>query len=96
MYGRGPIGDYVNKIELCVKEKKKHIWKPKNHYFSHFPLDILRWGPPRAYWCMNFEHENQLVKSAFDTCNFSNVLFSAADEKSLRVALEELEARFQK
>ena len=74
----------------------QHIWKPKNHYLSHFPLDILRWGPPRAYWCMNFEHENQLVKSAFDTCNFSNVLFSAADEKALRVALEELEARFQK
>ena len=42
---------------------------------------------------MNFEHENQLVKSVFDTCNFSNVLFSAADEKALRVALEELEAR---
>ena len=40
----------------------RRCWKPKNHYLSHFPLDILRWGPPRSYWCTPFEGENQDFK----------------------------------
>jgi hypothetical protein len=74
----------------------QHLWKPKNHYLSHFPLEILLWGPPRNYWCMTFEHENQLVKGAFEHCNFASVEMSAADEKALRVALEHLESRSDK
>ena len=31
-----------------------HLWKPKNHYMAHIPLDILHWGPPRNYWCIPF------------------------------------------
>ena len=64
-----------------------HLWKPKNHYLSHIPLDILRWGPPRTYWCMPFEHENQLTKGAVTHSNYANVLWSAADHKALCVAL---------
>ena len=64
-----------------------HLWKPKNHYLSHLPLDILRWGPPRNYWCIPFEHENQLFKGGASNSNFVNVLWSAADEKALKVAL---------
>ena len=64
-----------------------HLWKPKNHYLSHLPLDILRWGPPRNYWCIPFEHENQLFKGGASHSNFANVLWSAADEKALKVAL---------
>jgi hypothetical protein len=71
----------------------QHLWKPKNHYLSHFPLEILLWGPPRNYWCMNFEHENQLLKGAFEHSNFASVEMSAADEKALRVALEDLERK---
>ena len=40
----------------------RRCWKPKNHYLSHFPLEILRWGPPRSYWCVLFEGENQDFK----------------------------------
>ena len=35
------------------------LWKPKNHFAQHFPQDILRYGPPRGYWCMRFEAKNQ-------------------------------------
>ena len=66
----------------------QHLWKPKNHYLSHIPLDILCWGPPRYYWCMAFEHENQLTKRGAQG-NFANVLWSGADNKSLHVALQD-------
>ena len=66
----------------------QHLWKPKNHYLSHVPLEILWWAPPRNYWCIPFEHENQLIKGGATHSNFSNVLWSCADEKALGVALE--------
>ena len=71
----------------------QHLWKPKNHYVSHFPLEILRWGPPRTYWCMAFEHENQLLKRGANHSNFADVLWSAAECKALRVALVAEEAK---
>jgi hypothetical protein len=64
-----------------------HLWKPKNHYLSHLPLEIIRWGPPRNYWCIPFEHENQLIKGGASHSNFENVVWSAADIKALKVAL---------
>ena len=67
------------------------MWKPKNHYLSHVPLDILRWGPPRGYWCIPFEHENQFSKSDASHSNFANICQSVAEGKALRVALEAYE-----
>ena len=64
-----------------------HLWKPKHHYVSHIPLDIIRWGPPRNYWCMAFEHENQGTKAGASHSNYANVLWSAADQKALKVAM---------
>ena len=65
-----------------------HLWKPKNHYLSHLPLEIVRWGPPRNYWCIPFEHENQLVKNSVSHSNYNNVLQTAAEDKALVVALQ--------
>ena len=70
---------------LCPK--LAHAWKPKNHYLSHVPHNILQWGPPRFYWCMPFEHENQLYKQAAVHSNFSNVLYSCANAKAYHVVL---------
>ena len=70
-----------------------HLWKPKNHYLSHIPLEIIQWGPPRNYWCMAFEHENQLIKGGVTHSNFANPCLSAADRKALWVALQEVEKR---
>ena len=55
---------------------------------SHLALETLHWGPPRNYWCIPFEHENQLFKGCASHSNFANVLWSAADGKALSVALE--------
>ena len=46
----------------------QHTWKPKNHYLSHLPLEILRWGPLTGFWCEPFEHENQRVGYARKLC----------------------------
>ena len=73
---------------MLLSPKLKHLWKPKNHYFSHLPLEILQWGPPRLYWCMLFEHENQFFKGAASHSNFANVLWSCANAKARATALE--------
>lgn len=49
------------------------LWLPKHHFSLHFPDDILRFGPPRFYWCMRFEAKNQEHKRAAKTGNFHNV-----------------------
>ena len=36
------------------------LWKPKNHFAQHFPVDIIRFGPPLFYWCMKFEMRHQV------------------------------------
>eukprot|EP00965_Chrysotila_dentata_P013801 457853-Pleurochrysis_carterae.AAC.1 len=48
--------------------------KPKLHYASHFPLDILIFGPPRHYWCMRFEAMNQVFKKIAKGSNFKDVI----------------------
>lgn len=52
------------------------LWKPKHHFAQHLPTDILRFGPPRHYWCMGFEAYNQLIKNLANLSNFKNVLNS--------------------
>ena len=48
------------------------LWKPKNHFATHIPGDILRFGPPRTYWCMRFEAKNQEHKASARHSNFKN------------------------
>ena len=69
----------------------QHTWKPKNHYLSHLPLEILRWGPLRGFWCEPFEHENQFSKGSVSHGNYANVLLSCADGKALMVAIQTME-----
>ena len=71
----------------------QHLWKPKNHYMSHIPLNILHWGPPRCYWCIPFEHENQLIKNGASHGNFVNPVRDAAESKARDVALAHMKNR---
>jgi len=73
----------------------QHTWKPKNHYLSHLPLEILRWGPLRGFWCEPFEHENQYFKGSATHSNYSNVLVSCAEGKALKVAVETIELAYK-
>eukprot|EP00965_Chrysotila_dentata_P087729 2896735-Pleurochrysis_carterae.AAC.1 len=48
-------------------------FKPKHHFAQHFPMDILRLGPPRHYWTMRFEAMNQVFKRFATTGNYMDV-----------------------
>lgn len=92
--------DDVAELDKCIflhdtlwlgSPELQHTWKPKNHYLSHLPLEILRWGPLRGYWCEPFEHENQYSKGSVVHGNYANALFSCAEGKALRVAFETMD-----
>lgn len=46
------------------------LWKPKHHFATHVPIDVLRFGPSRGYWCMSFEGFNKIVKQATEISNY--------------------------
>ena len=46
------------------------LWKPKHHFATHVPIYLLRFGPPRGYWCMSFEGFNKIVKQATELSNY--------------------------
>ena len=46
------------------------LWKPKHHFETHLPVDLLRFGPLRGYWCMSFEGFNEIVKQATEISNY--------------------------
>lgn len=62
----------AHKLFVAVPEFKR-LWVTKHHFSLHFPDDILRFGPPRFYWCMRFESKNQEHKRAAKTGNFKDV-----------------------
>ena len=45
------------------------MWKPKHHFETHLPVDVLRFGPLRGFWCMAFEGFNKIVKQATELSN---------------------------
>ena len=34
------------------------------------PVDLLRFGPPRGYWCMSFEGFMKVIKQATEISNY--------------------------
>ena len=59
-------------MSLCVTQVPEYngLWKPKHHFETHVPIDLLRFGPPRGYWCMSFEGFNKIVKQATEISNY--------------------------
>ena len=55
---------YIAQSKFLQIKAYELLWKPKNHFAQHFPLDIKRFGPLRGYWCMRFEAKNQEHKRA--------------------------------
>ena len=54
------------------------LWKPKHHFMTHVPLNILLFGPPRGYWCMRFEAMYQILKSIAAGSNYNNLPYRIA------------------
>lgn len=44
--------------------------RPKNHFLTHVPADVWRYGPPRGYWCFGFESFNKLLKAGAARSNW--------------------------
>ena len=59
--------------------KDKSHWKPKHHMTSHIPVDILRLGPARGYWCYSYEGYNKVIKKITRGSNFKNICKRVAD-----------------
>lgn len=73
---------------LEADEYGERLFKPKNHFACHFPVDILNFGPVRGYWCMRFEALNQMFKNFAKTGAFRNTCFRCADFWTVRMAME--------
>ena len=59
-----------------VKEYGKRF-RPKNHFATHYAPEILKWGPPRHFWCFGYEAKNQEMKRAGAASNFRDVCGTA-------------------
>ena len=70
------------------------LWRPKNHFAQHFPVDILRYGPPVYYKCLKFEMRHQLIKKIARGCNFKNVEHTVAHNFDMHTALDLKEGRY--
>ena len=55
------------------------LWKPKHHFITHIPMDILFFGPPRGYWCMRFEALYQILKAFAQGSNYRQLYFRIAE-----------------
>ena len=66
----------------------------KNHFATHFPVDILKFGPP-LYWSeMKFEMKNQWFKKRARESNFIALLKTLAYETEMRASLDLFEGVF--
>ena len=77
-----------HELFLACKEYGSRLFKPKNHFACHFPVDILNFGPVRQYWCMRFEALNQLFKTFAKTGSFRNTCGRCATFWTIRAAME--------
>ena len=59
----------------CVAEYNG-LKRPKHHFCSHLANDLWLYGPPRGYWCMGFEHFNQIIKKGASLSNWKNTTLS--------------------
>ena len=88
--------DIVNLDSLICKQqtlflKIDHyvdLWKPKNHWATHFPVDIIRFGPP-VYWSeLKFEMKHQWLKRCARLSNFIGLLSTIAFNSEMRACLD--------
>ena len=61
----------INEYEL--------LYKPKHHFTTHLPHDIVMYGPLRHFWCFRFEAMNQVIKLIAQGSNYMNLNKRIAD-----------------
>ena len=65
----------------------KLAMRHKFHLTLHIPEQILRFGPPRHYWCMRFEAKHKDIKSLTAIVNFINLPLTVCKVESMQQAL---------
>ena len=65
----------IYKAQKAFKKVKEygHFYKPKHHFATHAPVNTLRMGPMRGYWCYSFEGFHQRVKRIAKDSNYKNI-----------------------
>ena len=65
----------IYKAQKAFKKVKEygHFYKPKHHFATHAPVNTLRIGPMRGYWCYSFEGFHQRVKRIAKDSNYKNI-----------------------
>ena len=72
------VPEYREKEDGDDTKFKSH-WKPKHHFVQHLPVDMLRLGPARGYWCYSYEGYNKVIKQITKGSNFKNICKRVAD-----------------
>ena len=67
-YGRGS-----SRLSRALRSRQTH------HFSQHLPLDMLRLGPARGYWCYSYEGYNKVIKKITKGSNFKNICKRVAD-----------------
>ena len=55
-----------------IPQYGKNLYKPKHHFCTHLPHNILFYGPLRHFWCFRFEAMNQIIKKIAQGGNYGN------------------------
>ena len=71
----------IYKAQVAFKNVKEygHFYKPKHHFATHAPVNTLRMGPMRGYWCYSFEGFHQRVKRIAKDSNYINICKRVVD-----------------
>ena len=72
------VPEYQEKEDGDDTKFKSH-WKPKHHFVQHLPVDMVRLGPARGYWCYSYEGYNKVIKKITKGSNFKNICKRVAD-----------------
>ena len=88
-YLRLLIEDWLAKLRRVFPD---FVLKPKFHYLCHYPTQIEKHGPPRAYWAMRYESKHAFFKKGLGaSTNRVNICKSMAErhQKYMSVAQSE-------
>ena len=62
-------------------------YKPKHHFLHHVVIDIVRFGPPRFFWCLPSEAFQKIIKAAANRSNYKDECMTVLDFWSMKSAM---------
>ena len=84
---------YTQQEMFLAIPQYSQLWRPKNHYAQHFPIDIINFGPPTFYSELKYEMRHQRIKRDAQDGNFKAVDYTICRQDGMRLALDLAEGR---